>query len=465
MLATQFQVKPGDVVAQKYQVERVLGSGGMGMVVAARHLDLNELVALKFLLPEMAEVDEQRARFLREARAAIRIKSQHVAHVLDVGRLEGDKLFIVMEYLEGDDLSAVLSQRGTLPTAEAVDYILQACDAVSEAHALGIVHRDLKPGNLFLCRRADGSALIKVMDFGISKLGTGFDTSAQEPAITRTGGMIGSPAYMSPEQVRDAKQADARSDVWSLGIILYEATSGRYPFAAETLGGLLGAILSDPPIPLDQAWPEAPADLANVVMRCLAKDPADRFQTVADLASALRAVPCSTAHAVIRGPVPAPLRDADTVAAVARELAPTISAASQRTEAAGDTQVDTEPPLATPQRRRPYVVGAIIGVVVLCAGAAVVFASRQNAQATIPVANGAHASAVASQTTAASAQPSEDPAAVASIASAAPSQGLPAASVAASAAPSRSAPRGVPAVASSRKSGTGELGDLIDERR
>src|SRR4051812_29074049 len=187
-------LRPGDVIDGRYRLERYLGEGGMGMVVAARHIALGEPVALKFLLPEGAEDARSVERFLREAKAAVRIKSEHVARMLDVGTLDTGEPFMVMELLDGKDLGQVIRERGKLPVKEAVDYLLQACEGIARAHELGIVHRDLKPANLFLTFRADGSSLVKVLDFGIAK------SLAQDNVnLTQTADVLGSPRYMSPE--------------------------------------------------------------------------------------------------------------------------------------------------------------------------------------------------------------------------------------------------------------------------
>ncbi|MGH7270161.1 MAG: serine/threonine protein kinase, partial [Polyangiaceae bacterium] len=196
-------VQAGDVLAGKYRVEQVLGVGGMGVVVAAHHLQLDEKVALKFLLPHALTNAEAMARFEREARAAVKIKSEHVARVSDVGKLENGSPYMVMEYLEGTDLAGWLEKRGALSIEEAVEFVLQACEAIAEAHALGIVHRDLKPANLFCVRRADGRLSIKVLDFGISKVTKG---GIQDVSMTRTTAIMGSPLYMSPEQMQSSKQ-------------------------------------------------------------------------------------------------------------------------------------------------------------------------------------------------------------------------------------------------------------------
>ncbi|MCC6663033.1 MAG: protein kinase [Polyangiaceae bacterium] len=274
--------REGDVLLGKYVVEKVLGMGGMGVVVAAHHRQLDERVALKFLLPEAAANPEVVARFLREARAAAKIKSEHVTRVFDVGTMDSGAPFLVMEYLEGRDLSALLGQHGPLEPGLAVDYVLQACEALAEAHAARIVHRDLKPHNLFLSHRADGSPCIKVLDFGISKSVTTVDG-----AMTRTSAMMGSPLYMSPEQMVSARDVDVRSDIWALGVILHELTTGKTPFDAETMPQLVVQVTQNAPRPLRADRTDAPAALEAVVARCLEKEPARRYQSVAELAAAL----------------------------------------------------------------------------------------------------------------------------------------------------------------------------------
>jgi serine/threonine-protein kinase len=276
-------VREGDVLDGKYRVERVLGAGGMGVVVAARHVQLEQRVALKFVLPSAMENAEVVERFSREARAAVRLKSEHVARVIDVGKLETGSPYIVMEYLEGHDLGDVIEQRGPLPPEDAITYLLQACEAIAEAHAIGIVHRDLKPRNLFLTSRVDGRPLVKVLDFGISKA----PATGQELSLTKTTAVMGSPNYMSPEQLRSAKLVDGRTDIWALGIILYECLTGRVPFEAETVTQLCAMVLQDPPRPLEELRRDLPPGLSNVVSACLEKDPARRFQSIADLARAL----------------------------------------------------------------------------------------------------------------------------------------------------------------------------------
>jgi serine/threonine-protein kinase len=279
-------VRVGDVLAGKYRVDRVLGAGGMGVVVAAHHLRLDERVAIKFLLPDMLASGETVARFEREARAAVKIKSEHVARVSDVGTLETGAPYMVMEYLEGSDLSGWLQQQGRLSFEQASDFVLQACEAIAEAHSLGIVHRDLKPANLFVIRRPDGALSVKVLDFGISKV-TGGPMSSRDASFTRTNAVMGSPLYMSPEQMHSAKDVDSRTDIWALGVILYELVSGVPPFLAETMPELIARILSQPPTPLAQLRPDAPAGFEAMILRCLERDRERRYESVGQLAAEL----------------------------------------------------------------------------------------------------------------------------------------------------------------------------------
>jgi serine/threonine-protein kinase len=280
-------VKPGDVLAGKYKVERVLGAGGMGVVVAAHHIQLDEKVALKFLLPQALSNPEAIARFEREARAAVKIKSEHVARVSDVGKLESGSPYMVMEYLDGSDLAAVLQKRGALPIDEAVEYVLQASEAIAEAHALGIIHRDLKPANLFCIRRADGRSSVKVLDFGISKLTA--TAGADDKNMTRTTAIMGSPLYMSPEQLQASKNVDVRSDIWALGVILFELVSGGTPFDAEVVTELVIKIATQQPTSVRSLRPDVPLGLEQVILRCLEKDAGKRYRNVGELALALEA--------------------------------------------------------------------------------------------------------------------------------------------------------------------------------
>ncbi|WP_437591158.1 protein kinase domain-containing protein [Sorangium sp. So ce1000] len=274
----------GDVLAGKYRVERVLGQGGMGLVVAARHTHLHQLVAIKVLLS--SATPEAIERFLREGRASARIKSERAARVYDVDTLPSGAPYMVMEYLDGRDLSAVIATEGPLPIAQAVGYVLEACEAIAEAHAHGIIHRDIKPANLFLTRAADGSQTIKVLDFGISKALTD-EAGGPELALTKSSALLGSPLYMSPEQMRSSHRVDARSDIWSMGVVLYQLLTARIPFPADTFGELILKVNSDPPDPIAQVRTDLPRPLEGAVHRCLEKDPARRFANIAELARAI----------------------------------------------------------------------------------------------------------------------------------------------------------------------------------
>jgi serine/threonine protein kinase len=278
-------VRPGEIVGGKYRVERTLGSGGMGIVVAATHIELERPVALKFLLPRVLERRDVVARFAREARAVAQLQSEHVARVLDVGALEDGAPYIVMEYLEGEDLAQVLASEGPLACDRAAGYVLEASEAIAEAHALGIIHRDLKPANLFLARRRGGPPAIKVLDFGLSK----FSGLAENQHVTSVSSVLGSPAYMSPEQLLSAPTADARSDIWSLGVVLYELLTARTPFRHERMPELVAAILHKTERPIEEVRSDVPPELEALVRRCLEKDPARRFPSMAHLAAALAA--------------------------------------------------------------------------------------------------------------------------------------------------------------------------------
>jgi eukaryotic-like serine/threonine-protein kinase len=276
---------PGEILAGKYRVDAVIGTGGMGVVLGATDLSLQRQVAIKFLSPERMQREGAVARFLREARAAAAIQSEHVVRVHEIGTLEWGVPYIVMEHLRGSDLAHVLAQRGPLAITEACDLILQVCEALAEAHARGIVHRDLKPQNLFLASRPDGTPCMKVLDFGISKAVD--DGTASN--LTATDTVMGTPLYMSPEQVRSLKNVDARSDIWALGSILFELITRAPIYEAPSASALCAMIAMDPPIPLRARLPHAPPELEALISRCLHKDPHGRFANVAELADALAA--------------------------------------------------------------------------------------------------------------------------------------------------------------------------------
>ena len=277
--------REGDVLAGRYRVEHVIGQGGLGVVICARHTELDERVAIKLLRPEVMQNADAVARFKREARAAVRIKSEHVARVMDVGALPGGAPYMVMEYLDGQDLKEVLAAQGPLPVEDVAEHVLQACEAVAEAHALGIVHRDLKPSNLFLTRRTDGTPCIKVLDFGISRMiARGAPGSVDDGVMTQGSVVVGSPIYMSPEQMAAARDLDARADIWALGVILYELLTGSPPFHGDTIAQLCTMILQGTPTPVRELRPDIPAKMEGMIRRCLEKLPIDRYTDVGELA-------------------------------------------------------------------------------------------------------------------------------------------------------------------------------------
>ena len=267
----------GAILANRYRIERVLGQGGMGVVVKAMHLQLHQPVAMKFLLPEVLGNSQIVQRFLREAQAAVRLKSEHVARVIDVGSLESGVPYMVLEYLDGSDLSNF--SREQLSIGVVVDLLLQACEALAEAHSLGIVHRDIKPANFFITRGADAAPMLKVLDFGISKMPV-----TDGGNLTATQGVMGTPAYMSPEQMRSSRDVDHRSDIWAMGVVLYELFQGAPPFSSDTFSSMVIKVVTEPLAPMTISLP---GELAAVVYRCLEKNPAQRFQNVAELARAL----------------------------------------------------------------------------------------------------------------------------------------------------------------------------------
>ncbi|HZO13866.1 MAG TPA: serine/threonine-protein kinase [Polyangiaceae bacterium] len=275
----------GDVIDGKYRIERLIGAGGMGVVMSATHLELGELVAIKFLAARADTVSA--TRFRREARLAVRLKSEHIVHLMDVGTLPSGAPYLVMEQLSGGSAADLLAERGPFAIADAIDILLQAMVALAEAHRHGIVHRDIKPSNLFVTTRADGSRLVKVIDFGIAKLLEETPRRPGEATLTRATVVLGSPGYMAPEQIRNARDVDVRADIWSLGVVLHELVSGRLPFDAETHAGLMAAVVADPPKRLREHCAQAPRELEEIILRCLEKDRDKRFRDVAELADAL----------------------------------------------------------------------------------------------------------------------------------------------------------------------------------
>jgi len=289
--------REGDVLVNKYRLDRLIGTGGMGIVYAATQLELDRHVAIKLLRPESFDSETVVARILVEARATARLQNPHVAKLLDVGRLESNAPFLVMELLEGRNLHDVLLADGPRPIGQAVKYVLETCEALAEAHGAGIVHRDLKPANLFLTRDTYGEPCIKVLDFGISKF---LDPSdAKNFGLTDSRSLVGSPIYMSPEQMRSARDVDHRTDIWSLGTLLFELLAGRPVWNGQSLSELCAQVTRDACPTLAEVCPGISPDLSAIVARCLQKDPAERFQDVADLALALKPYALPADHSTL----------------------------------------------------------------------------------------------------------------------------------------------------------------------
>jgi serine/threonine-protein kinase len=356
----------GTTVGGRYVVERLLGRGGMGLVLEARHRELEQKVAIKVILPEFSANSVVAARFMREAKVAARVSGRHLVRVFDVGKLDSGMPYLAMELLSGNDLDAEVSRRGALPIEEAIDYMVQAALGLAELHTQGIVHRDLKPSNLFIST-ADGERTIKILDFGISK-----EAPGQVGALTGTDTAIGTPSYMSPEQIKTPKEVDPRSDIWSLGVILAELLTTKLPFPSESasVGELFGIILFRDPVPPRQRRPDLPLALSDVVMRCLSKNPDQRYRDVAEFAEALRPFASDASRhridAVRRavGPVTMQSRSGPAASAVSSSFAqdtaqdslPTVvDPARDPTQLSAGSEAANAPPLALAAISRPAV--------------------------------------------------------------------------------------------------------------
>jgi serine/threonine-protein kinase len=364
----------GDTLAGKYRIDRVLGVGGMGVVVAATHLDLDTKVAIKVMRDELLDEPSAVQRLMLEARAAARIKSEHVARVLDVSTLPSGVPYIVMEFLDGCDLAQLLAEQGALPVAQVADFLLEACEALAEAHAAQIIHRDLKPENLFVARAADGSPTIKVVDFGISKQ---LGPAAGERALTNPSTAVGSPQYMAPEQMQ-GRPIDVRADIWALGAILYQAVTGKHAFDGKTLPEVCAKVLGQDPPALRSLKPQLPAELELLVVRCLKKDPSERYADIASFAAALAPLGSSSAvrsmeriNRVLKG-------NSAMISKIG--TAPTVALGT--TPMAGAATYTSAP---TSRNSNPIVLGLVVAAVVIIG--AVTFALRSptpTATATTP---------------------------------------------------------------------------------
>jgi serine/threonine-protein kinase len=381
-IAVDLPLEAGQILEGKFRVEKIIGEGAMGLVVEATHLALDERVALKFLRREARDKPDIVVRFAREARAAAKIKSDHVARVYDVGTAPDGSPFIVMEFLEGNDLEHAIQARGKLPTLEAVEHVIEACEGLAAAHALGVIHRDIKPGNLFLSSHG-GRQQIKVLDFGISKAGISGTFEDIDLALAQTTQIMGSPHYMSPEQIRSTKDVDPRADVWSLGVVLFELVTGETPFVAADVTGIIAQVLYEEPRSIKTFLPDVPAGLEDVISRCLAKDPAKRFASAAELAVALLPFAPKRARALVeRASAVSTRTPGKSEPADSYPPPPKSGATTKPSIVAPDTAsaAVTPPP---PQKRKPVVAWVAGACIVLgTIGAFFTFVGRSHPPAT-----------------------------------------------------------------------------------
>jgi serine/threonine-protein kinase len=342
-MSTRHALPIGEVIGGHWVVDGPLGEGGMAVVVAARHAQTGMPVAIKILTraePDAAE------RFEREAMTMARLESRRAVTIHEFGRLPTGAPYLVMDRLEGETVAAILDRKGPLPLSEALVYASQAARGLAEAHAVGIVHRDVKPSNLFVTRGADGGPFVVILDFGLAKPIPIFGTA--QP-VTATRDLLGTPAFLAPEQIESTRTIDARSDVWALGATLYKMLTGHPPFIGEHPAQVCKKILHDEPVPIGRLRPELPSAIARIVQRCMTKDPDARYQSMADLLAHLDSPPTDeTAPTDPRLPLPPqPQKQIAT--------APRRKAAKR------------------PRKRRIDAVTIIVGLAVLCASAGLIF--------------------------------------------------------------------------------------------
>jgi serine/threonine-protein kinase len=357
----------GDLVGEKYRILRVIAEGGMGVVYEAQHAVVKRRFAVKFLRADLADRRDLLARFHREAQAAGALESENIAAAIDFGILADGTPYIVMEHLVGESLGSLLARDGCLPVERAVDLCLQACRGMQAAHAAGIVHRDLKPENLFLCRREDETDLVKVLDFGIAKL----EQIELNSTATRTGTILGTPAYMSPEQARGDKSIDHRTDVYGLAAILFEMLSGKMPHPGDSHNAILHHIATQPAVSLRSAQPDLPAPLVDIVERALSCNRDQRQASVEELALALAPFAKREAWPPPKNTDPIP---------VVLAASPTPSWRSADFDAA--TVPASAQPLRRPKRRRKIL--AISAGLVATAAIAMTMGARRIQHSTAP---------------------------------------------------------------------------------
>ncbi|MBX3217549.1 MAG: protein kinase [Labilithrix sp.] len=408
------------VIDGKYAVVRLLGKGGMGAVYEARHLGTSRRVAVKLIVSEaLAKEPEVVTRFQREARASGAVDSQHVVQVLDTGVDPAtDSPYMVMEYLAGEDLFALVGRVGPLPPDLVVRVVAQACLGLQRAHDAGIIHRDIKSANLYLARRERGEIVVKVLDFGIAKVRADPLSAQENHHLTRTGSMLGSPLYMSPEQARGAKTLDGRADVWSMGVAMYEALAGTTPNGhCETLGDLILGICAEDARPITDKAPWVPGDVAAVVHKALSRDADERFSSAEEMHAALVALaPEGTAIdermlvgipedlRASRSSSPAASRSGSEAArvglyeatvALASDSSPRTPSSADAGPTTGGVAARTGPGVAGASRSRGPLVAAL-GLVAALAGGAALYRARASTAASGLVAEVPEAAASAS---------------------------------------------------------------------
>jgi len=290
--APQGPLNPGALIDKKYKITKLLGAGAMGAVYEAEHTGTGRRVALKVIMGQFAKDEGLVARFHREARAAGSIETQHITQVLDTGfDKESELPFMVMEYLEGEDVQHLLKRTGPIHPEIALRIVAQSCLGLQKAHEKHVVHRDIKPANLFLAKRDAGEVIIKLLDFGIAKIKMEQSQETESAGLTKTGNMLGSPLYMSPEQARGARGIDHRTDIWSLGVVLYQALCGKTPFQHLTaLGELIISICSEHPPALQERAPWVPPEVAAIAHKAMRHDPAQRYQSAQEMFQDIRAL-------------------------------------------------------------------------------------------------------------------------------------------------------------------------------
>jgi serine/threonine protein kinase len=279
------------VLENRYRIKDFIGEGGMGVIYECVHLDMGKQFAVKFLNPSLCESRDAYERFRREAKAAAIISHKNIVDIVDIGMTTDGLPFIVMQYLEGEDLAARIFHQGGLTVRAAADILMPVLEALEAVHSVGIIHRDLKPENVFLATQSGGSEIVKILDFGISKL-----TGAKGASVKSTGSglVLGTPAYTSPEQAAGENEVDHRADLYSAGVIFYEMITGRLPFRAPAYGKLLLEIISSPVPDPEEYLPCLPAEIKKFLFKCLAKQPGDRFQSAPDMLAALKAMDLDT---------------------------------------------------------------------------------------------------------------------------------------------------------------------------